>query len=99
MTTIAGHALTPAQVATLDETIDYLRRFSGDSHWSLSRNCSPKGDGRPIHVREIYPQGGNYTSARRRTLARLYRLGVLRACEIEYTTTGELLGTPLSVSR
>ena len=90
---IAGHNLTLAETQTLNILQDYLRRNSGDSQWSSS--TSPRGDGREVPISEIFGHRNNQDNAKRQTVVRLHKLGVLRACEIEFRN-GMLKGVPLS---
>lgn len=91
-TWICGHKLTRAETETLNAIQDYMRKNASDSHWSAS--TSPKGDGRRVPIREIFPVG-NLDNARRRTAGRLARLGILAACEIVYDAGQQLQGVPL----
>lgn len=93
MSSIAGHGLSEAQVRTLNLFQDFMRHNSGDSHWSA--HTSPKGDGRWVSVYEIFPAHGNVNAAHRRTLQRLAKAGVLRACEIEFDGSQKYKGVPL----
>lgn len=93
-TTIAGHALTEAQTRTLDLALDYMRKNAGDSTWGP--HVSPRGDGRFVSPREIFPHANNQNTAHVRNLKRLWNAGVLRACEIEVTPQGMMRGAPLS---
>jgi hypothetical protein len=68
--TIGGVRLTEPQRRVLDTVVDYLRR--------------PENSVRVIPVLEIFPQRTNVEAAKRRVLAHLSRLGVLRSCEIAY---------------
>lgn len=91
-TVIAGHELTPAETKVLDTVIAYLREHSGDSGWT--RTTSPRGDGKLISVQKIFPKRTPQDRARRAIVAKLFRLGVLRACEIAYVC-GSLGGLPI----
>ena len=88
-TTIAGHDLTNAEVRVLDKIEDYMRKFAGDSFWGPS--TSPKGDGRWVPLREIFPERNITGNANRKTARRLIELGVLKACEIQHLD-GQLRG-------
>jgi hypothetical protein len=90
--TILGHNLSWAEFEVLNAVQDYLRKNSGDSHWSAS--TSPKGDGRQVPVSEIFGARSNQDNARRRTLSRLAEIGILRVCEIQYEG-GMLKGIPV----
>ena len=80
-TTIAGHILTPSQLRTLNAVQDYLRKNSGDS-WASS-STSPKGDGRAVSTYEVFGRS-NQATHHRRNIWKLWNLGVLKACEIDY---------------
>lgn len=78
--TIDGHRLQPRQIAALDMVHKYLVANAGDS--TLSGITSPRGDGRAIDLREIFPERNNVDNGRRRIISHLDKIGVLRACEI-----------------
>jgi hypothetical protein len=90
--TIAGHTLTWAELAVLNQVTDYMRANAGDSQWTS--HTSPKGDGRSVPLREIFGGHNISMNAKRYAARRLADLGVLRACEIE-CVDGALKGVPL----
>lgn len=93
MTSIAGHNLTLAEMRVLGTVTNYLIQHGEDSF--LTSSTSPRGDGREIPVYEIFPERNNVDNANRRTMRRLYKLGVLRACEIQYTDRLTVKAVPL----
>lgn len=78
MTTINGHTLTTAQISALNLLQDYMRIWAGDSH--ASNSTSPRGDGRWIDQREVFPK----KTGHRRAANELAKKGVLRCCEIAF---------------
>lgn len=81
-TTINGVTLTNHQRTVLDFVLDHVRKYGGDSH--MEANTSPKGDGFWVSVLEFFPGRDNVHNAARRTVTKLAKLGVLKACEITY---------------
>lgn len=80
--TIGTHKMTRAELDTLDRVRDFLQQHAGDSH--AGPTTSPRGDGREVAFDEVFPGHNNQNNAAKRTLARLSKLGVLKACEIQY---------------
>lgn len=88
-TSINGHTVTAAQLRTLDLLRETLALYSGDSAFKDGNlNVSPRGDGRSMHIDEVFGRHSNRAAAHRRNLAKLDLLGVLRPCEIEWNRTG-----------
>jgi hypothetical protein len=79
--TIGAHRLTWAQLTVLNQIQDYMCANAGDSRWG--HNVSPKGDGRAVPLREIFPDRNISSNAKRHCARRLSELGILRACCIE----------------